>query len=331
MLAPLITLIPALLAVSISGPLIAEAASAGLKVSQLAQLLLIVLVLGAGTDYGLFLVFRVRENLRRRRRARRGRRADQGRRVDHLLRRDRDRRTAVAAVRDLPDLLVPRHTAGDRHRRSCCWPGSPCCPRCWPMFGRAAFWPSKNGAGTGGRRLGPDRWTRRPAAGHTARHRRPGLRRPVGRVRRIQAGGLRWHDLRAGRHRLAARHGAARQVLPQPRRNPTNLVYKLNAPVWNDPAVIAAADQQLAASGQFTGVTGPLNPAGITLTPAQFTRAAHRSSGVQPRCPPPRPPGPRSRWRIPGVPGDGAVRQLERGDDPVRDRAEGGRSVDRPR
>src|SRR6202034_4355434 len=37
----------------------------GLKVSQLAQILLIVLVLGAGTDYGLFLVFRVREALRR--------------------------------------------------------------------------------------------------------------------------------------------------------------------------------------------------------------------------------------------------------------------------
>ena len=49
---------------AISGPLVAEAAHAGLKVSQLAQLMLIVLVLGAGTDYGLFLVFRVRENLR---------------------------------------------------------------------------------------------------------------------------------------------------------------------------------------------------------------------------------------------------------------------------
>src|SRR5207248_11688741 len=63
-LAPFVTLIPAFLAVTISGPLVAEAAHHGLKVSPLAQILLIVLVLGAGTDYGLFLVFRVRENLR---------------------------------------------------------------------------------------------------------------------------------------------------------------------------------------------------------------------------------------------------------------------------
>jgi putative drug exporter of the RND superfamily len=64
LLAPLITVIPALLSVSIAGPIIAELANHGLKVSQLSQLLLIVLVLGAGTDYGLFLVFRVRERLR---------------------------------------------------------------------------------------------------------------------------------------------------------------------------------------------------------------------------------------------------------------------------
>src|SRR5205807_3302559 len=64
LLAPLVTLIPAVLAVTISGPLVAEAAQHGLKVSPVAQILLIVLVLGAGTDYGLFLVFRVRENLR---------------------------------------------------------------------------------------------------------------------------------------------------------------------------------------------------------------------------------------------------------------------------
>ncbi len=63
-LAPFITVIPALMSVSIAGPIVAELANHGLKVSTLAQLLLTVLLLGAGTDYGLFLVFRVRENLR---------------------------------------------------------------------------------------------------------------------------------------------------------------------------------------------------------------------------------------------------------------------------
>jgi putative drug exporter of the RND superfamily len=60
----LTTLIPAFISVTISGPLVAEAAHHGLQVSPIAQLLMIVLVLGAGTDYGLFLVFRVREELR---------------------------------------------------------------------------------------------------------------------------------------------------------------------------------------------------------------------------------------------------------------------------
>ncbi len=60
----LTTLIPAFISVLISGPLVAEAAHHGLQVSPIAQLLMIVLVLGAGTDYGLFLVFRVREQLR---------------------------------------------------------------------------------------------------------------------------------------------------------------------------------------------------------------------------------------------------------------------------
>ncbi|HUC59485.1 MAG TPA: MMPL family transporter [Streptosporangiaceae bacterium] len=60
----LTTLIPAFMSALISGPLVAEAAHHGLQVSPIAQLLMIVLVLGAGTDYGLFLVFRVREQLR---------------------------------------------------------------------------------------------------------------------------------------------------------------------------------------------------------------------------------------------------------------------------
>jgi len=58
------TVLPAALSVAIAGPLVAEAAKHGLQVSPIAQLLLYVLVIGAGTDYGLFLVFRVREELR---------------------------------------------------------------------------------------------------------------------------------------------------------------------------------------------------------------------------------------------------------------------------
>jgi len=60
----LTTVIPPLLSFTIAGPLVAEAAQHGLQVSPIAEFLMIVLVLGAGTDYGLFLVFRVREALR---------------------------------------------------------------------------------------------------------------------------------------------------------------------------------------------------------------------------------------------------------------------------
>ena len=63
-LAPLVTLLPAAVVLQLSGSLIGELGSHGLKISQITQLLLIVLILGAGTDYGLFLVFRVREGLR---------------------------------------------------------------------------------------------------------------------------------------------------------------------------------------------------------------------------------------------------------------------------
>jgi putative drug exporter of the RND superfamily len=63
-LAPLLTLLPAVLVNQLAGPVIAEASKAGLQVSSLTWIMLLILTLGAGTDYGLFLVFRVREELR---------------------------------------------------------------------------------------------------------------------------------------------------------------------------------------------------------------------------------------------------------------------------
>ena len=64
LLAPLLTLAPAVLVTQLAGPVIGEASKAGLPVSPPTQILMLILTIGAGTDYGLFLVFRVREELR---------------------------------------------------------------------------------------------------------------------------------------------------------------------------------------------------------------------------------------------------------------------------
>ena len=64
-LAPFLTLLPAGLVLILSQPVIAESHQLfGVQISPITSLLLIVLLLGAGTDYGLFLVFRVREEMR---------------------------------------------------------------------------------------------------------------------------------------------------------------------------------------------------------------------------------------------------------------------------
>lgn len=65
-LAPLITLLPAILVLVLSGPVIGELANLGvIQVSSVTQAILTILILGAGTDYGLFLTLRMHEERRR--------------------------------------------------------------------------------------------------------------------------------------------------------------------------------------------------------------------------------------------------------------------------
>jgi putative drug exporter of the RND superfamily len=61
--APLVTLVPAIWVLLMSGSIIAEASKAGLQVSTITQTMLTVLLLGAGTDYGVFFIMRVREEM----------------------------------------------------------------------------------------------------------------------------------------------------------------------------------------------------------------------------------------------------------------------------
>src|SRR5580693_2922834 len=275
LLAPLITLIPAFFAVAIAGPLVGAAAQAGLKVSVIAQLLLIVLILGAGTDYGLFLVFRVRENLRDG--------ADPKEAVRSAVMRVGETitfsaLTVIAALLSLlfatfqiySELGIPLAIGIGTMLLA----GLTLLPALLAVFGRAAFWPSKTKAGTGKAGL----WGR--IAARTVR--RPAIPLAIGvvvfgalaiGVTSYQPGGFGGSISAPAGTDSAAGTALLAKHFPSSSANPTNLVYKLSQPVWNDPAPITTAT-----SGLFTGVTGPLNPAGVTLTVGQY-QALHAALG----------------------------------------------------
>jgi len=274
LLAPLITLFPAFIAVAISGPLVGEAAHAGLKVSQIAQLMLIVLVLGAGTDYGLFLVFRVRELLRT------GLAPKEA--VQQALIRvgESISFSALTVVAALLSLLAATFQIYSQLGIPLAigigvmlLAGLTLLPALLAIFGRAAFWPTRTRAGTG--KVGvwgrlATRIVKRPAAAlitgvvvFGALAVAVTAYNPAGFGGTLSAPG--GTDSAAGQA-LLSKH------FPSSSANPTNLIYKLKQPVWDDPQVVTTGQKVITQSGQFTAITGPLDPVGgVTLTPAQFT------------------------------------------------------------
>jgi putative drug exporter of the RND superfamily len=281
-LAPFITLVPAALSVTIAGPIVGELGHHGLKVSSLAQLLMIVLVLGAGTDYGLFLVFRVRENLRAGQ--------DNKEAVVSALTKVGESITfsALTVIAALLSLLFATFqiysTLGIPLAIGIgvmLLAGLTLLPALLAIFGRAAFWPTKNRAGavtTGVWGRISARLVRRPAIALTIGVVVFGAL--SGAATAYVSGGFGGSlsapsgtDSAAGTNLLA-------KYFPATAANPTNLVYKLSAPAWEDPSAIAVATTQLERSGLFTGVTGPLNPVGGNgFTPAQYQRV-HAALGT---------------------------------------------------
>jgi RND superfamily putative drug exporter len=290
LLAPLVTLLPALFAVLISGPLVAEAAHHGLKVSPLAQILLIVLVLGAGTDYGLFLVFRVRENLRSG--------LDKKQAVTAAVERVGESitfsaATVVAALLSLlfatfefySNLGIPLAIGIVVMLLA----GLTLLPALLSVFGRAVFWPSKTQAGTGKAGV----WGRVAVriVSHPAATLVTGLVVFGGLALAVTAytpSGFGGNTSAPAGSDSAAGTAILSAHFPNTSANPTNIIYRLRQPAWTDPQVLATAHSQLAASGLFTGITGPLNPNGGQLTAAQLT-SLHDKLGP-PQLLPPAPP-----------------------------------------
>jgi putative drug exporter of the RND superfamily len=274
LLAPLVTLLPAFFSVAISGPLVAEAAQHGLKVSFLAQILLTVLVLGAGTDYNLFLVFRVREHIRRGE-------APKDAVVSALTKVGESITfSALTVVAALLSLLFATFqiysTLGIPLAIGIAvalLAGLTLTPALLAIFGKAAFWPTRNRVGatsTGVWGKIATRILKRPAVALATGVVIFGALATF--VTGYVGGGFGGSTTAPAGTDSAAGAALQSKYFPSTSANPTELIYKLSTPVWDNPAPLVAAEQQLKASGVFTTVAGPLNPGGtVSISPAQYS------------------------------------------------------------
>jgi RND superfamily putative drug exporter len=301
LLAPLLTLAPAVLVTQLAGPVIGAAGKAGLPVSPFAEYLMLILTIGAGTDYGLFLVFRVREELRA------GRAPHEA--VTRALARVGESITFSAATVIAALLTMLLATFGLYSSI-----GAPLAialalmlladltllPALLAIVGRAAFWPSRTARGTGrtgwwGRTVG--RVVAHPAA--TLAFGLLALGALATAVLGYRPAGLSsapaapsGSDSAAGNALLAAHYPAATS-------NPTTVVLRFREPIWDDPAPVATAQRRLAALAQFNALAGPFD----ALTPGQLTtlHAAFGGPAAIPAVPPPGNRIPPATWAAYGA------------------------------
>ncbi len=284
-LAPLVTLLPALLSLLAAGPLIAQASQGGLTVSPATQTLLPVLLLGAGTDYGLFLVYRVREEIRRGATPPDALVAAMGRVGLSIT------YSALTVIAALACLLLasfalyqglgPSLAIGVAVMLAA---ALTLLPALLAIFGRAVFWPSSPAAG-------------QAMMGVWGRVAMRVVRRPLvvllggvvvfgtltAGLAGFTAGGFTssaptGSDTAAGAAAIAAHFPAASS-------NPETLLMRFAKPVWEHPETLSMAQDQLKSAPELRAVSGPLNPNGTQLT-AQELASLHAQLGPAAALPP---------------------------------------------
>jgi RND superfamily putative drug exporter len=273
-LAPIVTLLPAALALTVAQPVIAKSTKAGVQVGFITQILLIILLLGAGTDYGLFLVFRVREEMRTK-----GLNAKDA--VVEALTHVGESITfsALTVVGALLCLMLatfglykglgPALAIGLVIMLLI---ALTFLPALVSVLGRAVFWPTKTGQ-------------RETKLGLWGRLADKAIKKPIlvliigvvvfgglglGLVGYKSAG---FGDVSApSGSDSAAGQQAIERHFPAANNNPQLLVFRFNKSVWDSPQPVAAAQAELTASNLYKAVSGPLNANGFNLTGEQLSQ-----------------------------------------------------------
>jgi len=279
-LAPLVALLPAVVVLQLAGSLIGGLGSIGLKVSNVTQLLLIVLILGAGTDYALFLIFRVREEMQRG--------SDPKEAVAHSVLWVGESITASGGTVIVALLSLVFASFGIYHDLGpplaigiavMLLAGLTLLPALLAVLGTKLFWPSKL----------YQRASYEGLWGRVARRlvKRPGVTLATGVLLLgalalvalgYRAGGFGGDVSAPAGTSVAAGNAALKAHFPGASVNPTNVIMRFDTPVWSDPSVLAQATQDLKATGSFTRMAGPLDPTGHPLTPPEL-QALHAQLG----------------------------------------------------
>ncbi len=286
LLAPLITLLPALVVLLLSSPVIAGATRIGVQASSITQFILIVLVLGAGTDYGLFLVFRMREEMRN------GSEPKDAVRTAVRTVGESITFSALTVMAALMTLVVAQFGLYQSLGPALAIgiglmliAGLTLLPALLAIFGRAVFWPS---------RTRPDPQPRQTLygriAGGVVRHPRSvavvgllffgGL--ALGQVGAPAAGfadqsSPSGTDSAAGAAVLTAHYGGGGT-------NTNEVLFTFAQPIYSHPADLAALESDLRATGQFATVSGPVEivQAAGGLPALQQVLASGSSTAQQP-------------------------------------------------
>ena len=286
--AALVTFLPSGAALLVSQKLVAGLGASGLQISSVTQTLLVVLLLGAGTDYGLFLVYRFREELRAGTEPRLA--------VIRALTRVGESVTASAGTVILALLTLVFASFGLYHDLGTplavgvavmLLAGLTLLPALLAISARLTFagLPARPAPAestdpaetTGG-------WWGRAAARAV---RRPAVTLGAGALifaaLALAALGYRTAGLDRSASAPAGSDAAAGNALvaeyfPQSAVSPADLILHYAAPVWTGRDPVTAAQASLRSSGLFAALTGPLDPNGAALSPAAYA-AAHAELG----------------------------------------------------